>query len=122
MLMTKMVLVLRAKVFKTTPKATSASRTTCKKQRSFYCRQEGNAVGTRIIKRRLFNGARKKECFYCRKNLTFDAATIDHKKPRSDGGKTTMDNSVVSCKKCNNKKGSLSFEGFLRTLKWRALH
>lgn len=70
------------------------------------------------IKRRLFDGAKKKPCFYCKNNLTFDDATIDHKVPRSKGGETSLENSVISCRKCNNKKGSTSFEDFLKTRKW----
>lgn len=76
-------------------------------------------MGTRSIKRRLFDGAKKMECFYCRTNMKFEDATIDHKVPRCEGGKTIPDNSVIACKKCNNKKGSMSFEGFMRTIKWR---
>ena len=45
-------------------------------------------------------------CQYCgaippRQNLT-----MDHVLPRSRGGKTTWENVVTACKKCNGRKGS----------------
>lgn len=42
------------------------------------------------------------ECVYCgsKKDLTFD-----HVIPRSQGGKTTWENIVTACSKCNAKKG-----------------
>jgi len=41
------------------------------------------------------------KCMYCgdSKNLT-----IDHVLPRSKGGKTTWENLVTACNRCNNKK------------------
>ena len=50
-------------------------------------------------------------CQYCgyhsegKNNLS-----IDHVVPRSKGGKTSFENCVVACKKCNKKKGSKSVE------------
>ena len=44
-------------------------------------------------------------CAYCGvkgKNLT-----IDHVVPRSKGGKSTFENTVTACKKCNNKKDDM---------------
>jgi 5-methylcytosine-specific restriction endonuclease McrA len=46
------------------------------------------------------------KCAYCgvhSKNLT-----IDHVVAKSRGGKSTFENTVASCKKCNAKKGNLS--------------
>ncbi len=44
-------------------------------------------------------------CGYCgvksRKDLT-----IDHIQPKSRGGANSFENTVASCKKCNNKKGN----------------
>ncbi len=45
------------------------------------------------------------ECQYCGKNLSSKEATLDHVKPRSQGGKTTWDNIVCCCTHCNRKKG-----------------
>jgi len=76
-------------------------------------------MSTRRIKTKMFNGARRKECFYCRKLIEFDVATIDHVTPKSAGGKTSISNSVVACKKCNSKKGSGNFDEFVKSCRWR---
>jgi len=44
-------------------------------------------------------------CQYCGKNLKRTESTYDHVLPRSRGGKTTWENIVLCCKKCNAKKG-----------------
>lgn len=43
-------------------------------------------------------------CQYCAKPVSGKELTIDHVKPRADGGKTTYLNCVTSCKKCNSSK------------------
>ena len=45
------------------------------------------------------------KCQYCQKRITRADATYDHVVPRSKGGKTTWDNIVISCVKCNQDKG-----------------
>ena len=47
----------------------------------------------------------KYECQFCEKRLTFKELTIDHVKPRAQGGVTSYMNCVTSCKKCNARKG-----------------
>lgn len=42
------------------------------------------------------------KCMYC--GVTGERLTIDHVIPRSKGGKTSWDNCVASCKKCNATK------------------
>jgi len=42
-------------------------------------------------------------CAYCGSN---DSLTIDHVLPASRGGKSTFENCVTACKKCNSKKGN----------------
>lgn len=44
------------------------------------------------------------KCAYCLEPLTLDTATIDHVKPRSQGGETSFSNCVSACKRCNNIK------------------
>lgn len=48
-------------------------------------------------------------CQYCNasapNDIGFDDLTIDHVLPRSQGGKTTWENAVIACTKCNRKKG-----------------
>lgn len=43
-------------------------------------------------------------CGYCGKHIS--KPTIDHVLPKSLGGKDTFENTVTSCKICNNKKGN----------------
>lgn len=45
-------------------------------------------------------------CQYCGKNPTEDDIKLafDHIKPRSDGGRDTLDNLVTACKHCNSMK------------------
>lgn len=50
------------------------------------------------------------QCQYCGVQCNQKTATIDHIHPRSKGGKTTWDNVVCSCDKCNRKKGSKSLK------------
>ena len=42
-------------------------------------------------------------CMYCGSH---DNLTIDHITPKSMGGKSTFENCITSCYRCNNKKGS----------------
>ena len=45
-------------------------------------------------------------CQYCNKKFDRTELNIDHVVPRSRGGKTTWDNVVCSCIKCNTRKGN----------------
>ncbi|MDO1447323.1 HNH endonuclease [Rhodocytophaga aerolata] len=44
-------------------------------------------------------------CQYC---FTPEDLTLDHVIPKSRGGKSTWDNLVTACKKCNSKKGDFT--------------
>ena len=44
------------------------------------------------------------KCVYC--GVTGERLTIDHVIPRSRGGKTSWENCVASCKKCNSTKAN----------------
>ena len=52
----------------------------------------------------------KGRCAYCGKELSRTEATIDHILPKSRGGKTTWENVVLSCKKCNCDKDDMTPE------------
>lgn len=41
-------------------------------------------------------------------------ATIDHLKPRSDGGNNEMRNLVAACSECNTEKGSLPYAVYMK--------
>jgi 5-methylcytosine-specific restriction endonuclease McrA len=45
-------------------------------------------------------------CQYCGVTPPRKELTIDHVLPRSRGGKTTWENVVAACQKCNGRKGS----------------
>lgn len=49
-------------------------------------------------------------CRYCGRLLRFDEATIDEVHPMVHGGERVMSNAVISCWKCNHKKGPLLLE------------
>jgi len=48
------------------------------------------------------------ECQYCSKKLNRKNFTIDHVVPRSKGGKSSWQNLVACCAKCNTYKGDKS--------------
>ena len=48
----------------------------------------------------------KGRCQYCSIDLRLSEATFDHVLPRSRGGKTSWENVVIACRKCNQKKGN----------------
>ena len=60
--------------------------------------------GVKLTRTNLFIRDRGK-CQYCHKKLNKSRFTIDHVIPRSKGGKTEWENLVVSCARCNTKKG-----------------
>jgi len=45
-------------------------------------------------------------CQYCGIKPARSELTIDHVVPRSRGGKTTWENVVTACRRCNTRKGS----------------
>jgi len=49
-------------------------------------------------------------CLYCGEQLAQDEWTIDHVLPKSQGGKTTWENCVVSCQNCNSTKANRTLE------------
>lgn len=47
-------------------------------------------------------------CQYCSTRVNRGDSTFDHVVPKSKGGLTTWENIVISCYKCNQKKGNKS--------------
>ncbi len=43
-------------------------------------------------------------CFYCNAQLTFNESTLDHVIPLSKGGSNRIENLVLACSDCNQKK------------------
>lgn len=48
-------------------------------------------------------------CFYCGAS---ESRQLEHKIPRSRGGKTDAENCVIACATCNNRKGTRTLEEF----------
>lgn len=55
-------------------------------------------------------------CQYCGKHLNEKNSTLDHVYPRSKGGKSSMDNLVLACVPCNQKKADLLPSQFMKSL------
>lgn len=54
------------------------------------------------------------KCLYCESKLNDGNATADHIIPISRGGNNTQINLVVCCKNCNNERGNMDFNEYLR--------
>ena len=52
-------------------------------------------------------------CIYCGKTYDTTELTIDHVHPKSLGGPTNTQNSVCACFKCNQEKGTTSWQSFI---------
>jgi len=60
------------------------------------------------------------KCYYCGKKVAYKNITMDHVVPLGRGGKSTKDNLVPSCKRCNTAKKSmlpLEWQEYLENLK-----
>lgn len=49
-------------------------------------------------------------CQYCGAQPGTEELTLDHVNPRSKGGQSTWENTVLACIKCNTRKADLSLE------------
>ena len=56
------------------------------------------------------------QCRYCRGFFTLADLAVDHAKPLSRGGSAGLDNLEYPCKSCNDRKGSMSPDEYLRLL------
>ena len=54
-------------------------------------------------------------CVYCGNNYEINQLTLDHVKPRTNGGEDLTSNLVPACKKCNQGKGSSYWLGWMRS-------
>jgi 5-methylcytosine-specific restriction endonuclease McrA len=68
-------------------------------------------------------------CQYCGRRFPSSELTVDHVIPRSKGGRTSWDNVVAGCRRCNVRKGNRTPEeaGMTllkhpRALSWRVSH
>jgi 5-methylcytosine-specific restriction endonuclease McrA len=64
-------------------------------------------------KRRRAHWHKNPHCHYCGNPIASpDEATLDHKQPKSRGGKNSWANIVLSCFRCNNEKGDKSYDDY----------
>lgn len=61
----------------------------------------------------------KYTCGYCGKKCNKHELTIDHILPISKGGKTTFQNCMTCCKKCNLEKGNKDISQYNHKIKHR---
>ena len=54
-------------------------------------------------------------CIYCESKLNDKNATADHIVPISKFGNNCQVNLIVCCKECNNERGSMNFDEYLRS-------
>lgn len=72
--------------------------------------QQGTLQGYNIRNYLLEKHSRK--CFYCDKEVsTFE---VEHMIPKARGGSNRIDNLTLSCHNCNQKKGTLTAEEFIK--------
>lgn len=55
-------------------------------------------------------------CAYCLVPLTLKTVTRDHVKPRSAGGSDHPSNIKAACYRCNQVKGSIPYNAFMRMI------
>jgi 5-methylcytosine-specific restriction endonuclease McrA len=57
-------------------------------------------------------------CHYCNRERKPWQLTFDHMKPKCKGGTTALDNLVLACTYCNNRKGDQDYEEFMASGEW----
>ena len=55
------------------------------------------------------------QCVYCGNNYEINELTIDHVKPKRNGGESIASNLVPACRSCNQGKGSSHWLGWMRS-------
>lgn len=71
-----------------------------------------NSTQKRKLKLQLFKGRSEKKCCFCKRKLTFNLATLEHIIPLSKDGGWNIENLAISCRSCNEKRGSQDFVEF----------
>jgi len=90
--------------------------------RAWYHRQDKRSI-CRLKLARL--RAKKRElhrrdgwrCHYCGTRGTMATLTQDHKIPRKDGGRSTLNNLVSACRSCNQRKGTKPYDVFVERMR-----
>jgi 5-methylcytosine-specific restriction endonuclease McrA len=91
------------------------ARTFRKREATRLARSVPGAVAAGIrreLRRQLFEGRERVPCCFCARELTFEEATLEHIRPKSRGGPTTIENLTLSCEPCNSARGEMGYEKF----------
>ena len=68
--------------------------------------QKDNKRGFTLEQRRLlWNADQDKKCTKCQQKLSWNNFTVDHIRPHSKGGRTSLKNAALLCRSCNSRKG-----------------
>lgn len=101
----------------------ATSRMSWEEKAEFNCR----LTRARAAKRQRLWVAQDGKCHYCEretilpkqgmKNSGGQLATLDHIITQTEGGTDSLNNMVIACSDCNNKRGDLPYEYFVHIMK-----
>ncbi len=69
------------------------------------------------VKKSLINASGEAVSFIVDKDPSIKILTVDHKIPKAKGGSDDLDNLLLSCTKCNQRKGKKDYSNFLKWLR-----
>lgn len=76
-----------------------------------------NSTQKRNLRKKLFGGRQQKPCCFCRRLISSATATLEHVIPLSKGGNWEIENLRLSCRTCNQERGSEEFFSFKNKFK-----
>lgn len=74
------------------------------------------------LKRRTLYTAMRGKCWYCDRRVEWEASTLDHLRPFSQGGSDGLSNLVLACQWCNETRSGVGVarQGLADPIKFRA--
>lgn len=78
--------------------------------KNVFDQKDRHRMFTEVQRRIIWANTKRKKCYKCGRELKWSNFEIDHVYPYSKGGKTTIENSAIICKRCNCKKGAKARE------------
>lgn len=73
---------------------------------SVFERKDERRIFSSEQRRLLWKSDEDRRCTGCRSRLTWTNFTVDHLKPHSKGGRTSLENAALLCASCNSRKGN----------------
>ena len=73
---------------------------------SVFAKRDAQRGFTAEQRRVLWNSTDDQHCKVCRVKLSWDNFTVDHVDPHSRGGRSTLSNAALACRRCNSAKGN----------------